>query len=78
MFKLNLEKAKQTDQIAKIHWIVEKARGFEKNTYFGFIDYAKALDCVDHKKLENSYRDGNSRPPHLPPEKPVCRSRINS
>ena len=42
------------DQIAKIHWTVEKAREFEKNTYFGFSDYAKAFDCVDHKKLENS------------------------
>ena len=51
MFRLNLKTAKQTDQIAKIHWIVEKARGFEKNTYFGFIDYAKAFDCVDHNQL---------------------------
>ena len=38
------------DQIDKIHWIVEKAREFEKNTYFGFSAYAKAFDCVDHKK----------------------------
>ena len=38
--------------------------------YFCFIDYAKAFDCVDHKKLENSERDGNTRPPYLPPEKP--------
>ena len=42
------------DQIAKIHWIMEKAREFQKNIYFCFIDYAKAFDCVDHKKLENS------------------------
>ena len=41
-------------QIANIHWIIEKAREFQKNTYFCFIDYAKALDCVDHNKLENS------------------------
>ena len=40
------------DQIASIHWIVEKARGFQKNIYFCFIDYAKAFDCVDHNKLE--------------------------
>ena len=39
------------DQIAKSHWIMEKAREFQKNIYFCFIDYAKAFDCVDHKKL---------------------------
>ena len=39
------------DQIANIHWIIEKAREFQKNIYFCFIDYAKAFDCVDHKKL---------------------------
>ena len=43
------------------------------NVYFCFIDYAKAFDCVDHKKLENSERDGNTRRPDLPLEKPVCR-----
>ena len=39
------------DQIAKIRWIIKKAREFQKNIYFCFIDYAKAFDCVDHKKL---------------------------
>ena len=39
------------DQVANIHWIMEKAREFQKNVYFCFIDYAKAFDCVDHKKL---------------------------
>ena len=39
------------DQIANIHWIIKKAREFQKNIYFNFIDYAKALDCVDHNKL---------------------------
>ena len=39
------------DQIANIHWIIKKAREFQKNIYFCFLDYAKALDCVDHKKL---------------------------
>ena len=39
------------DQIANIHWIIEKAREFQKNIYFYFIDYAKAFDCVDHNKL---------------------------
>ena len=42
------------DQISNICWIIEKAREFQKNMYFCFIDYAKAFDCVDHKKLENS------------------------
>ena len=42
------------DQIVNICWIIEKAREFLKNTYFCFIDYTKAFDCVDHKKLENS------------------------
>ena len=66
------------DQIANICWIIDKAREFQKNIYFCFIDYAKALDCVDHNKLENSERDGNTRPPDLTLEKFVCRSRSNS
>ena len=66
------------DQIANIRWIIEKAREFQKNIYFCFIDYAKAFDCVDHNKLENSERDGNTRPPDLPLEKFVCRSGSNS
>ena len=66
------------DQIANVHWIIEKAREFQKNIYFCFIDYAKAFDCVDHNKLENSSRDRNTRIPDLPPEKSVCRSRSNS
>ena len=66
------------DQIANICWIKEKAKEFQKNIYFCFIDYAKAFDCVDHNKLENSERDGNTRPPDLPLEKFVCRSGSNS
>ena len=42
------------DQIANICWITEKSREFQKNIHFCFFDYAKALDCVDHNKLENS------------------------
>ena len=61
------------DQIANIHWIIKKARKFQKNIYFCFIDYAKAFDCVDHNKLENSEGDGNIRPPDLSLEKPECR-----
>ena len=79
MFKLDLkpEKPEETrDQIANIHWIIEKAREFQKNICF--IDYGKAFDCVDHNKLLKIIRDGNTRPPCLPPEKSVCRSRSNS
>ena len=66
------------DQIVNIHWIMEKGREFQKIIYFCFIDYAKAFDCVDHNKLENSERDGNTRPPDLPLETPICRSGSNS
>ena len=66
------------NQIANIRWIMEKAREFQKNIYFCFIDYANVFDCVDHNKLENSERDGNTRPPDLPLEKSVCRSGSNS
>ena len=65
------------DQIANICWISEKAREFQKTIYFCFIDYAKAFDCVNHNRLENSERDKNTRPPEPPPEKSVCRSRSN-
>jgi len=77
MFKLVLEKAR--DQITNIFWIIKIAREFQKNIYFCFIDYAKAFDCVDHNKLRKILkRDGNTRPPDLPPEKSVFRSRSNS
>ena len=60
------------DQIANIYWIIKKASEYQKNM-FCFIDYDKAFDCVDHNKLENSSRDGNTRPPDLPPGEPICR-----
>ena len=66
------------DQITNIRWIIEKAREFQKNIYFCFIDYAKAFDCVDHNKLWKTLKDGNTRPPDLPLEKPECRSGSNS
>ena len=59
------------DQIANIRWIMEKAREVQKN-------YAKAFDCVDHNQLENSERDGTTRPPDLSLEKPICRSESHS
>ena len=48
------------DQIANIHWIIEKAKEFQKNIYFCFINYARAFDCVDHKKLWTILRDRNT------------------
>ena len=66
------------DQIVSILWIMEKAREFQKNIYFCFIDYAKAFDSVSQQTVENSERDGNTRPPNLPLEKSVCRSGSNS
>ena len=51
MYKLDLEKAEETDQIANVHWIIEKAWEFQENIYFCFTDYAKTFDCVDHNKL---------------------------
>ena len=63
------------DQIANIHWIIEKAREFDKSIYFCFIDYTKAFGCVDHNNLWKILKE---RPPYLPPEKSVCSSRGNS
>ena len=75
-----LRKGRETrDQIAYISWIIGKAREFQKNFYFCFIDYAKAFDkCGSQQTMDNSSKDGNIRPPYLPPEKHVCRSRSNS
>ena len=84
--KAGFKKARGTrDQIVNIRWIIKKAREFQKNIYFCFIDCAKAFDCVDHHKLwklmkemgipdHQILKDGNFRPP----EKYVCRSGSNS
>ena len=66
-----------SDQIANIGWIIEKARDFQKDIYFCFVDYAKAFDCVDHKKLWKIFQEMGIAD-HLPPEKSVCRSRNNN
>ena len=66
------------DQIANVHWIIEKGRELQKNTYFCFIDYAKAFDCVDHNKLWKILKEMGIKPPDLPLEKFVCRSGSNS
>ena len=72
-----LRKSRGTrDQIANICWIIQKAREFQKN--FCFTYYAKAFDCVDHKKTVENSEEGNIRPPDLPLEKSVCRSGSNS
>ena len=51
MFKLDLEKAEELGSNCQHRWIIKKAREFQKNIYFCFIDYSKAFDCVDHNKL---------------------------
>ena len=75
MFKLDLEKAEEPEiKLPASTGSSKKKKVPEKNTYFCFIDYGKAFDCVDHNKLENSKGDGHNRPPDLPLEKPVCSS----
>ena len=66
------------DQIDNICWIIGKAREFQKNIYFCFIDYVKPFDCMGHNKRWKILRDGNTRPLYLPLEKSVCRSRSNN
>ena len=78
MFKLGLEKAEESEIKLPTSVQSSKKQEFQKNIYFCFIDYAKAFDCVDHNKLWNSERDGNTRPPDLPFVKPICRSGSNS
>ena len=77
MFKLVLEKAEEPEiKMPTSAGSLKKAREFQKNIDFCFIDYAKAFDCVDHNKLFKILKkDGNTRPPDLPPEKSVCRLR---
>ena len=65
------------DHFANIHWIIKKAKEFQRNIYFCFIDYVRAFDYVDHNKLWKK-RDRTTRTPDLLSEKSVCRSRSNS
>ena len=78
MFNLVLEKVEEPEIKLSTSAGSWKKQEFQKNIYFCFIDYAKAFDCEDHQKPENSERDGNTRPPDLPLEKSVCRSGSNS
>ena len=76
--KLDLEKAEKPEIKFPTFAGSLKAREVQKNIYCCFIDYAKAFDCVDDNKLWKILKDGNTRPPDLPFEKPVCRSGSNS
>ena len=77
-FELVLEKAEESE-IKKPTFIgSSKKQEFQKKIYICFIDYTKVFDCVDHNKLENSERDGTTRPPKLPLVKPIFRSGSNS
>ena len=81
MFKLDLEKAEEPEIKLPTPVGSKKAREFQKNIYFCFIDYIKIFDCVDHNKLWKILKEmgiTNTRPPDLPPEEPLCRSRSNS
>ena len=66
------------DKIANTRWIMKKARQFQKNIDFSFIDYAKGFDCVDHNKLWKILKEMGIPEPDLPLEKPICRSGSNS
>ena len=75
MFKLNLEKAEEPEiKLPTSVGSSKKQESSRKNIYFCFIGSAKAFDSVDHSvdNVENSERDGNTRPPALSPEKSVC------
>ena len=78
LFKLVSEKVEEPEIKLPTSTGSLKKQEFQKNIYFRFIDYDKAFDCADHNKLENSEGDGNTRPPDLPLEKPICRSGSNS
>ena len=78
--QVGCRKGRQTrDQIANIHWIIEKACEFQKKHLFLLYWLCQSLWlCGSQQTMENSQRDGNTIPPDLPPEKSVCRSRKNS
>ena len=72
MLKLVLEKAEEPEIKLPTFTGSSKKQEFQKNIYFCFIDYGKAFDYVDCHKLENSERDGNTRPPDLPASWEIC------
>ena len=80
MNKLDLENAEEPETKLSISTGSQEKldNSRKKNIYFYYSNYTKAFDCVSQQAVENSYRDGNTRPPYLPPEKPVCILRSNS
>ena len=66
------------DEMANISWVIKKATEFQENIYFCFINFTKASDYMDHKLWKILKEIGNTRPPYLPPEKSICRSRSDS
>ena len=79
--QVGFRKGKGTrDQITNTHWIIKKAKQFQKNIYFYFINYAKAFDCVDHNKLWKILQEMGILDylTYLPPEKSICKQRSNS
>ena len=77
--QVGFRKGKGTrDQIANNHWIIEKAREFQKNIYFCFTDYAKALTVWITTNCGKFFKRWSTRPPYLPSEEPACKSRSNS
>ena len=78
MFKLDLKRQRNQRSNCQHPLDHRKSKRIPEQHLLLLIDYAKAFDCVDHNKLENSERDWNNRPPDLPSEKSVCRSRSNS
>ena len=82
MFKLDLQKGEEPEIKLPTSVGSSKKQESSRKTYISALtmtmDYAKAFDCVDHNKLENSERDRNTRSPDLPLEKPICSSGNNS
>ena len=80
MFKLDLEKAEEPEiKLPTSTGSLKRQEKVQKNIYFCFMDNAKVFDYVDQNKLWKILkRGGNTRPPDLPPEKSICRSRSNS
>ena len=74
MFNLHLEKAAEPEIKLPTSVASLKKQESSRKHLLPLTDYAKAIDCVDHHKLENSEGDGNTRPSYLPPEKPIYRS----
>ena len=80
LFKLVLEKSEEPDiKLPTLVGSLKNKKSSSKKIFFCFMDYAKAFNCVGHNKLwKISERDGNTRPPDLPLEKPICRSGSNN